>query len=334
MIKKDFILIAFTSLLLIFNGCNLNTQETLEDNTKISFMTWNTQTFFDGITEGSEYSDFKNSKSWNNDKYKIRLQRLRDLIFAINADIIVLQELENEGVMQDISNMLAGNSWDRQGTWPYGCFSKEKNHALGCGFFSKYPILNIKTHTLSIETENDKQPSMRPLIEVTVNINEKPLTIFINHWKSKYGGAEVSDKWRTWQENILCKRINTLAESGIKYCIAAGDFNKDINEFKILNNKQNNVTLDGTLLHTKEVEVYSPWLKENGEYSTETGSYYFNGKWERIDNIFSWGKIRISDFTPVAEGPWVDEYKRPIRYFASTGNGYSDHLPLFCTLTF
>ena len=43
---------------------------------EISITSWNLQTFFDGNTTGTEYSEFRKSKNWNVTTYEARLNKL------------------------------------------------------------------------------------------------------------------------------------------------------------------------------------------------------------------------------------------------------------------
>lgn len=325
----------FTGIfLLIISSCSFQ-QENKSDTKTISFMTWNTQTFFDSITDGCEYKEFQSAKNWNEQKYKTRLSRLCEVLQTINADIIVLEEIENEAVLQDISNMVAGNSWNKNIIWQYACFSKEENDAIGCGILSRFPISDIKTHSLIIKSEKTEQPPMRPIIQISIDVNGKELVVFINHWKSKSGGAAETEKWRKWQGGVLSTCINQIEKEGKKYCVAAGDFNQDISEFsKSEKTSEYNILLPLSPFRSGTIGVYSPWYDNSYNFTTDIGSYYYNGKWERIDDIFVRGKIKISDFSPVAEEPWTDINKIPIKYKYYTDKGYSDHLPLFCNLIF
>lgn len=345
------ILFLFTIFSCTFLGCSFQFGPDIgPDNSKkesfsksVTLATWNTQTFFDGVTDGCEYSEFKKEKNWNNNKYIVRLERLCGVLEALNTDIVVLQEIENEAVMHDISNMMAGNSWNRKKIWTYATFVKEDKGAIGCGVFSRFPITNVKSHSLDIRTENIQQPSMRPIIEVSINVDDKILPIFVNHWKSKSGGEEITEIWRNWQEAVLTH----CAAKYKNYCIATGDFNRDVSDFCLNFENGNNIILRG--LHRNEnIPAFSPWFSspnnsideenvidfENQQFSTEIGSYFYKNSWERIDNILAIGNIKISDFAPQAEEPWINEYGTPIKYQYFTGIGYSDHLPLKCTLNF
>ena len=312
-----------------------------------SLVNWNLQTFFDGVTEGSEYSDFKSAAKWSNSKYYTRLQRLCQVIASLNADIYVFEEVENEGVLNDIANQFAGNSWDHSKNWTYCAFAKEKKSAIGCALLSKHPLFGLKTHSLDIRTQKYSQPSMRPLLEISASINGREVRFLVNHWKSKSGGEEESEIWRDWQEAQLSDRLAKLAEEGQLPCIICGDFNRDAKEFCRLEGGSAGAvggpakTAGGThtanvLLRgaggTKGIKVYSPWFTEGGSFSSEIGSYYYKGSWERIDHIFAYGKVRISGFSPKAESPWANEDKSPAAYKIYNGSGYSDHLPLMANI--
>lgn len=320
-------LLFFLSLFLLFTGCVQAETKTL------SLVSWNVQTFFDAETEGTEYSDYQSAARWSKDKYLVRLKRLCEVIKTLNADIFVLEEIENEAVLYDISNLLAGNSWKESNNWNYGCFAKDDYAAIGIGVISRYPLRDLKTHTMDIRVQKETQPSTRPLLQVTADINGFDLTIFAAHWKSKVGGEDESEIWRDWQEGVLA---NVMLKSIPAAAIVCGDFNRDAADFV--------VTFDGTVrgantvlrapteFGADTVVVYNPWFDAYGSFSTDLGSYFFDNKWERIDQIFAYGKVKLSSFSPRAEEPWANGEGKPVGYKIFTGEGYSDHLPLMCSL--
>ena len=169
-------------------------------------------------------------------------------------------------------------------------------------------------------------------MEVNLDVGGRNVILFVNHWKSKSGGEEESEIWRDWQETLLAGRLAEISSASASApCIICGDFNRDIREFCVLeggSRSEGNVSLRGS----KSVKLYSPWLTEGGSLSSETGSYYYKGSWERIDHIFSFGKVRISAFSPRAESPWAKEDKTPFAYKIYSGEGYSDHLPVMASV--
>ena len=100
---------------------------------KVKIANWNVQTFFDANNDGTEYSEFAKSKTWGEEMYKERLKRLCSVIKKLDADIFIMEELENSNVLFDISNFLAGE-WNPRKIYRYACFSKNEGGAIGCAF--------------------------------------------------------------------------------------------------------------------------------------------------------------------------------------------------------
>lgn len=318
------IIICFETLL---TGCSV------AENNSVSIVNWNVQTFFDAETEGTEYSDFMKAGKWSKDKYLERVKRLCNVIRELNSDIYVFEEIENSSVLYDISNQLAGDSWNVKYKWHYACFAKEEGASIGCAVLSKFPLSNMKLHSMDIRTQTENQPSVRPLLQVSADVNGTELVIFVSHWKSKLGGEEESEIWRDWQESVLGYAVLNSSSGSFVLC---GDFNRDAGDF-ILHfdgNERSANTILRTATETgeKTVLVYNPWFDSKGEFYEETGSYYYEKNWERIDQIMSYGNVKLSSFSPRGEEPWANEAGIPQGYKINTGEGYSDHLPIMCIL--
>ncbi|MBQ5356449.1 MAG: hypothetical protein IIU08_11325, partial [Clostridia bacterium] len=50
--------------------------------------------------------------------YSKRLDSLCEIMALLSSDILVLVEIENEAVVQDITNRLAGSEWNKKRTTP------------------------------------------------------------------------------------------------------------------------------------------------------------------------------------------------------------------------
>src|SRR5574344_2867 len=301
---------------------------------------WNVETFFDCVNTGGEYSEFIESKTWSKEAYIERLKRLCTTIKDIDADVFVMEEIENEGVMYDISNFMAGE-WDMHKVYEYGCFAKDDGSSIGCGIISRYPLSDMTVHALDVRTEGTTMPSMRPIIEVSVTNGGERLIILVNHWKSKSGGEEATEVWRNRQEELLAQIVLSCEA---KNCgvVACGDFNRDVADFKkgsaadmVLLRKWNRGSrsaVDGDDA-PDGVEVEAPWYDDT--VLVTPGSYYFNNAWERIDNFFIAGNAHCIAFAPETKGPWCDAATFvPWKYELWNGLGYSDHLPISCTVRF
>lgn len=324
-------------LALVFFSCKLENRHASEtgvsEEKQLYVVSWNVQTFFDAQTSGLEYAEFRGSKSiWSQQLYENRLDRLVEAIEQIDADILVLQEIENIAVMYDISNRLAGRL---RGSDAYGwmCFEVEEGSAIGCGVFSRFPLGQKRVHQLDCRT-NGEQPQLRPLLEVEVLLEEgeNPPTVnlFVCHWKSKSGGEDEAAFWQARQEALLdwqLRRVLTdSSETG--RAIVCGDFNRELGEFTALGDNSDKVLLGS-------VEADSGWLHQN---TTSAGSYWYQQQWERIDHVFTVGNLEIFHFEALDAGPWVQQDDSgnliPFRYALWKDEGYSDHLPVACMISY
>ena len=327
---------------LAFSACAGGAAEGVGDSSpssggKVSLrvMNWNLQTFFDGVCDGNEYEQFRGANSsWSADKYEVRLDRLVEVLKALDADIVVMEELEKEEQLYDISNRLTG-TFHFAKLYPYGAFAASKGSSIGCAVLSRCRIVDASVHALDIRG-GDEQPSMRPLLELQLCPREGAvLHLFVNHWKSKLG--EGSEIWRRQQEKVLASRMEKVVGLG-GAALACGDFNADIGEFALLPLKVQTGLYEANILlrdspGTDEggVRVFNPWLLEDGS-EREGGSYWYDGSWEKIDHFFCAGALQIVQFRSACEGRWVDADGRPDKYKIWSGSGYSDHLPVVCEL--
>lgn len=317
--KKIFLpFFAFACFLASCSLENANAQ-----NLKIA--NWNVQCFFDATKDGTEYSEFKKSKNWNRTIYETRLDKLCDSIRKINADIFVLEEIENHAVVVDISNRLQDMSFSQRKKYNYAVFAKNSGDAIGIAVLSKLPILESTVHNIDIRNLDEKQPSMRPILKVKVKTKNDALTIFANHWKSKSGGAEKTEIWRNFQESNLQSLIGQSLMQNEKI-IACGDFNRDISEFFCEGGR---VFLRNHDFEKSEICLVSPWFLQSDGNSelVNPGSYYYNDEFERIDHFFVSENLNIAEFAPLS-GEWCSDEGIPYKFQIYSGKGYSDHLPI------
>ena len=292
-------------------------------------MNWNLQTFFDAVYDGNEYDEYKDAKSgWNEEKYNTRLERLASVIKTIDADVITFEELEKEEQLQDIANRLSG-TFSSSEKYKKAFFAANSGSSLGCAVISRYPIGETSVHAIDYGTPK----STRPIVKFSVYKDDRTLTIFVNHWNSKRSdsSSNFSKICREKQQALLAKLMEEESDKN-RAMIATGDFNMDISEFTVytLEGADENILLDGDT----DFPVYSPWILSDGTYKLP-GSYWYQNDWERIDHFFAAGNISIEDFCAEGSGEWVyPSNGHPYYYSLSNGNGYSDHFPITCTVTF
>lgn len=284
---------------------------------KISVATWNAQTFFDVDFSGNEYSEYASSKNgWNEEKYFVRLLRVADALEQINADIIALEEIENLNVVYAITKLLPFNSKLR-----YAVFAKEEGSSLGLVLFSRYPIIRANTH--QIQLPEVLPETLRPVLEVQVNVPTQNVIILVNHWKSKSSGGKKSEITRKCQQALLTESIYQIkSEKENAHIIALGDFNQETAEFEIDKEKREIILIS----KNNHERVKSIWLEK---LNLKDGSYYFRDNWEQIDHIFISSEKAVFGKSEIVKRKFfLTEEGLPKSYKLYSGSGLSDHLPL------
>lgn len=165
--------------------------------------------------------------------------------------------------------------------------------------------------------------------------------IIINHWPSRYGGAEKSKAFRNKAAELNKSIIDSIFQVDIKAKIfTIGDFNDDPTDesIKIILN----VDKDQNKIYKSE--MYNPYEKM---FIDGFGTLKYRGKWNMFDQIII-SKNLLKDFNVSKfyfEGAYIHSkpylinqsgnYEGyPFRSFAG-GNfigGYSDHLPVYIIL--
>ena len=329
-------------------GCATPAEETAGDSSLLTMMTWNIHNLFDGEDNGYEYDDFLQSSGWSAEKYKGRINTVTDAIKRIEPqpDIIILQEIESLKILEDLSLSLNnGYSWSH--------FAGNPGSAIGLGIISRYQLMNVKIHSITINGNT----TPRPVLEARV----QNLVIFACHWKSKIGGDEATESTRRASARVILRRVKELWENesdlGI---IIAGDLNQNHDEFYRQNasmicallpddiycaQASGGIQKDFIVISKnippvpinfpeKTITFYSPWIKE-----LENGSYFYKNNWETIDHfllspqIFSDSKWRYEKIKIINIAPFANPSGIPAPYNSRTGLGMSDHLPLMLFLT-
>ncbi len=308
----------------------------------LTLMSYNVEALFDPVDNGNEYKEYSVAQgTWDEARYKIRLANIASAILAEcpqKPDILFVQEIENDRVLQDLSESLGGYS--------FNIAAPRSGGAITVGILSKYPIVKVKTH--QYQTSSTVKPSVRLLLEAQLDIHGISLLVFNAHWKSKKEGAEVTEPERRLAAELVRKIITERKKENPNMgIILAGDLNSNPDEYERIDGayctalmpegsgteRCLEVTGVSDTVSDNPLVLYSPWLSTGGY------SYYFNGSKEQFDNFLLTRDffaedtlIRYSWFTSEAPLFILDESGHPQGWNNDKREGYSDHLPIVLTL--
>ena len=309
---------------------------------------YNVENLFDLHFSGNEYVEYipDGKYGWNRYIYQKKIDNISKVIYDLKADIISLEEVESLNALLDLRKSLK-----RRGLfYRYYAIADKKDSTVKVAVLSRFKI--TKEKELKVAYAN----RYRDILEVHIDINGYPLILFANHWKSKSG----PESERVRYAKALKKRIAIIPKS-LPYIIL-GDFNSNYNEYitflkdsrlndtygktginhilkTIINDKMvtvNDVKKDCTLL-------YNLWLElpEALRYS-----YIYHGEKDTIDNILlpcsmfdkngiEYIKNSFNVFKPsyLFKKGSIYRWQRRGGYGKFTGDGYSDHLPIYAFFT-
>jgi endonuclease/exonuclease/phosphatase family metal-dependent hydrolase len=342
-----------------YSGCTVTTGTWAGAGEKPGFFTaavWNVQALFDGEETGNEYTEYRSSAGWNHEKYEARLLSISRAIGGMTEkggpDLIGIIEVENSKILKKLAEgRLAKNGYT------HTFFGALPGSSLGLGVLSRYPFIETRLHSLT----DGETTIPRPILEVKIEVEGKPLIFFICHWKSKLGGDDLTESVRRSSAKVLQRRLRELQEEepGTP-AIIMGDLNENYDEFyrqggavisALLPDDPTAAALASSLsimdclivsgekppaaryFNDSQTALYSPWGRE-----LQTGSYWYKNSWETIDHfllgpeLFNGIDWEFEGCEVLASPPFTGPQGYPQPYMPRNGGGLSDHLPLLLTL--
>jgi len=328
----------FSLVLMICLAVNLHAQKTRDTRIIIAF--YNTENSFDTIDDPAKNDeDFLPGSrvAWTSERYYHKLNNIARALTAIDSlnfpAIIGLAEIENIGVLNDLVSKTPLRAGNYQAILEEGGDPRGIDVAL---IFRK-KIMKYAGHNSFPSARTFRTRSV--LYVRLVDEKNDTLHVFVNHWKSRSGGAEATEAQRI--ENALTlKRItdSVLARDPKANLVIMGDFNdepgnKSLNEFLDAGKPDNKIVPTGLynlmydrFLNGEGTLYYKDWdlfdqfvvsgnmlLKRNrkGAFIIPPYAYIFKPQWLLYKN-------KTGEMVP-------DRTSGSKEYFG----GFSDHLPVF-----
>lgn len=180
---------------------------------EIKIASYNAENLFDGVTQGTEYPDFRGN-NWNNVKFQKKLNETTKYLKALNADIVALQEIENEDVLKILAKNL---------DYKFFKFSKDKNSPFGVGILSRLEIKNS-------EIFRNKEIKTRDILRADFVFEGQNFSVFNTHFLS-YKNSEIKRKANA---KFLEKSVKNA-----KNALILGDFNTEYGYNSLLKDIEN-----------------------------------------------------------------------------------------------
>jgi predicted extracellular nuclease len=252
--------------------------------------------------------------------------------------ILGMCEIENRKVLEDLVNqpLIKANNYN------IAHFDSPDERGIDVAMIYKkgdFEVKNMKYHRIKFTKDNDKT---RDILEVSGILRGQPLTVFVNHWPSKSGGAAESETKRVQVADQLKAVVDALFQKDENSkVIIMGDLNDEPTDISLRQNlkaiewKNSN---EQTLTSTDLYNLASGLKRKN------LGSYYYKKHWETIDQIIVSGNF-LSQKSTLVTGDEQQVFNAEFLTYLdkSTGirapnrtytgpvyrGGFSDHFPVF-----
>jgi predicted extracellular nuclease len=318
-----------------------------KDSARVAF--YNVENLFDTIDEpmkiDSEYMP-NSSLQWTKKRYEAKLKNIAKVIDSLGfPSIMGMVEVENRRVLNDLTAMPTVKAKN------YGIahFESPDERGIDCALIYKksdFEVKNAKPHRITFPT--DASDHTRDILEVSGTLKGMAVTVFVNHFPSRRGGAEASDPKRIFVAQVLKHAVDSVQKTDANArIIIMGDMNDEPSD-KSLTQSLGAIywKLEGDkrpVVDKKALYNLAAGVKESG-----LGSYNYRGEWEVIDQMIVSGSFldgRSKLVTKDAENVFSADFltykdksgkKLPNRTYTGPiyRGGYSDHFPIYMTVYF
>lgn len=280
-------------------------------------MFWNLENYFDPfddpVTLDDEFTAM-GAKRWTWKRFERKRNGIAKVIVAAAAygempAVAAFAEVENKMVLRQLLRETTLEKLD------YDVIHRDSPDPRGIDvgmIYRKSCFKPLDVRSLRVSEEFNT----RDILYVKGVLSADTVHLFVNHWPSKRGGAEVSGPRRKAAERVLVTAVDSIrAASPGQRIIALGDFN----------DTPENVSLP---LHNLSLKAAG-----SGE-----GTLKYRGKWEMIDQCFvsDTAGCEMTIFRPpfLLEPDKTYTGVKPRRTYVGPkhNGGLSDHLPIVTVL--
>jgi len=303
---------------------------------------YNVENLFDTIDDplkkDNEFTP-DSAKQWNTERYFKKLDMLSEVISEMGSGeypaILGLCEVENIDVLRAL---VATPQIKKAKYEPILIEGPDQRGIDVAMLYSKKQFNPISSCSYRINPGEDERPT-RDILHVRGKLKSggPTLHIFVNHWPSRYGGAEASEPKRLAAAKVLAAKTDSIHRLyPDEAIICMGDFN-DYPDNKSLTE----------ILPTDESDNLVNLMK--GLKETKRGSYNYRGDWDFLDQILVSRMLIDGEMPDIVSGSTTPFFTdsmvythpkygdvKPKRTYGGPEylGGYSDHLPVYTILAY
>ncbi|MFC1452360.1 endonuclease/exonuclease/phosphatase family protein [Verrucomicrobiota bacterium] len=315
--------------------------------TQLTVVQWNVENLFDTEDDPENEGDDPFSPGgwqyWTEKRYRTKLDHLAEMLERTRGDIVCLEEVENRRVLDDLNEALRQRAgWN----YPHIVHREGPDHrGIDVAVLSRFKPVDARWLT--------PVAAQRDILIVDFLIQDTPLTVLANHWKSRWGNKQEATKRRVAQARAAREEINRILQKNPAAPIMlVGDFNDDFDGPTLVEHVQSSPDREAVVAGRPGVLLFN--LHATLPRDRNGTLYYYRGKtWNSFDGI----GVSRSMIDPKARGGWqvkegsyeivrldcnVNDFGKPKAFRRmkneKTGEreyvmGYSDHFPVRVVIT-
>ncbi|MDR0970070.1 MAG: hypothetical protein LBM67_05995 [Lentimicrobiaceae bacterium] len=339
---KTFFQLLFIFCFCCFFGSCCNKLQFPQNGLTIGF--YNVENLFDTIDDPhTDDKDFLPSgkNQWNTARYNHKINQLSRVIASMDSTspphIIGLAEIENKHVLND----LVATTELKSAAYDIVHFDSKDPRGIEVALLYQPKYFKLLTEKEMKVKMNAHSGEMRFVLYVKgIVAKEDTLHIFVNHWKSRSGGAKETEPKRIRYADFLREKADSLfridPNANIVIC---GDLNDNPTDISIVEHLK-------ALPANRTIEAQNLYNLSFIPFSEGAGTLYYQN-WDFFDQIIvssnllkKQAKSLCSSEITTIRHPWMlYTYKgknRPNRTFSGGKyyGGFSDHLPVMIRLAY
>lgn len=306
---------------------------------------WNVENLYDTVDDpdidgDDEFLPNNPTTRWTQVRYETKLDNLAQVISGMNnsqgPDILGIQEVENEDVLRDLVDKLAGKS--------YGIVHVDSPDPRGIDtamLFNRRRFSLLESHAYKIPLKwGETRDILHAVLE---DRDEDKLHVLVNHWPSRGGGIEESEPKRVVAARTLAKSIARIQQrEPAARIVILGDFNDEPSDRSIREvlDVESFPTPSGRYDPAKIYNLASS--KAEAGFGSFHHSFRGNVEWRMYDQIMASGSLLQNTGGRNEISLWVDkpafmveeqgrDKGAPVPTFENQEfyqGGYSDHFPV------